>query len=105
MPRYISGGDEFNTAKFKAFTNSCAINFKPRPPRRANKIGIVERKHGTIKRILERLQQDEHDTGDSVILSRANVFCEYVQWIPITSLISAGKRIHAFYPRYHTTKY
>lgn len=81
-PRFMSGDDEFDGTKKKklgAFLESRNIGMKARPVRRHNKLGIVERKHATIKRILERLQLDKSETSDSILLSRAvffsNCFC------------------------------
>lgn len=47
--RAISGGDEFNNRQFTKRLQSREATFYPRPARRSNKIGIVERKHGTAK--------------------------------------------------------
>lgn len=73
-PVAISADDELDaTTKrdLKSFMESRHILFKPRPVRRHNKIGIAERKHGTLNRILEKLQHDRTDAEAATILSRA----------------------------------
>lgn len=81
-PEFVCGDDEFDGTKKRKlgdFLKSRGINLRPRPVRRHNKMGIVERKHATVKRILERLQSDESEATDGVVLSRAvffsNCFC------------------------------
>lgn len=80
-PDSISADDELDATQkknLKTFLSSRHISFKPRPVRRHNKVGIAERKHGTLKRVLEKLQFDRTDAEDETILSRAtflsNVF-------------------------------
>lgn len=73
-PRWISADDEFDATQkrtLKSFIEARGIQFKARPVRRHNKVGIAERKHGTLKRVLERLQMDLTDADDATILSRA----------------------------------
>lgn len=73
-PSFMSADDEFDATrilKLKAFLRSHDVTFKPRPVRRHNKIGIVERKNRTLKSILERLQSDNTAQDDSTILARA----------------------------------
>lgn len=72
-PKATSADDEYNKLTLRNYLTSHEIVFKPRPARRHNKIGIVERKNGTIKTILAKLT-DENSTADaSTILSRANL--------------------------------
>lgn len=73
-PVSISADDElYATLKrdLKSFMAARHILYKPRPVRRHNKVGIAERKHGTLKRILQRLQQDRTGADDATVLSRA----------------------------------
>lgn len=55
-----------------------AITFKPRPLRRHNKCGIVERKNDTVKRILERLSQADRVSIYELFVSKANFISNYL---------------------------
>lgn len=73
-PRYASGDDEFDADTRKRlgiFFESRGILFKSRPVRRQYKIGIIERKHGTLRRIIERLQFYKITIDDNTLLSNA----------------------------------
>lgn len=73
-PESVSGDDEFDGTekrKLGLFLESCNIMLRPRPVRRNSTLGILERKHSTVKRILERLQSDKSEATDAVLLSRA----------------------------------
>lgn len=70
----ISADDELDATQkreFKSFLESRRIVFKPRPIRRHNKLVIADRKHGTLKRVLENMQLDNTNADDATILSRA----------------------------------
>lgn len=70
----MSADFEFDASriqKLKAFVQSREILFKPRPARRHNKIGIVERKNRTLKTILERFQADKSSADDTTLLARS----------------------------------
>lgn len=71
--RTISSRDEFIDMGFRQHLQVDDITFNPHPPRRTNMIGNVERTHGTIKAILERLEHDDTHVSDDVILRRAVV--------------------------------
>lgn len=70
-PRALSADDEFNNRTIERYLKSRAIQFKPRPARRHNKIGLMERKKGVVKRILEKLQFDQTECTDAELISRA----------------------------------
>jgi len=44
---------------------------KARPARRHNKLGIVERKNGTLRTIIAKLDSDVTEAGPEVVVSRA----------------------------------
>lgn len=54
-PEYRSGEDEINRGATPRILSSCGISFKPRQNRRHSKTGIVERKIGISKTVLEKL--------------------------------------------------
>lgn len=71
-PAKLSADDEFNRRPIVAALTERSIEFHPRPPRRHNKVGIIERKNQTLKRIVERLQLDEQCTDSpSKVLAKA----------------------------------
>lgn len=70
-PEALSGDDEFNRAPIRSALQIRGIRFKPRPSRRHNKCGIIERKNGTIKRILERLVKADGVSNVNILLARA----------------------------------
>lgn len=74
MPTLLSADDEFNRQPIRTALKERSIVFKPRPTRRHNKCGIVERKNGTIKRILERLANGDTTGGKEIVVEKA-VFC------------------------------
>lgn len=78
-PSSFSADTEFTKGDMKQFLITHNINLNERPVRRDNETGITERKHRTIKHILERLQKDASRSSDAALLSRAtffsNVFC------------------------------
>lgn len=64
-PTAASADDEYNRAVLRDFLTSHGITFKPRPARRHNKLGIVERKNQVVKTILGKLN-DETSTATPV---------------------------------------
>ena len=76
-PLSVSADDEMNNQPCRKFFGAHSIQYKPRPARRHNKTGIVERKNGTLKLILERLQKESTRASDHVILSRATFISNY----------------------------
>lgn len=70
-PRSLSADDEYHRKKLTDFLRSHDIQFKPRPARRHNKVGIVERKNGTLKEIIQRLDKDISTMSSDAIVARA----------------------------------
>ena len=70
-PEAISADDEFNRAPLQQFLNVHNISFKPRPTRRHNKTGIVERKNATVKAILSKLNDESSEASVEVLIKRA----------------------------------
>lgn len=56
-PTALLADDEFNLAPIREALQARPIKFRPRMSRLQNKCGIIERKNGTIKRLLERLNK------------------------------------------------
>jgi hypothetical protein len=54
-PEQLSGDPAFNNAAMRAFCVKHDIVWSPRPPRCHDSIGLVERRIGVIKQVLERL--------------------------------------------------
>lgn len=70
-PTTLAGDDEFDRAPIRKFLKSMNVSFEPRPSRRHNKMGIIERKNGTIKRILAKLSKERSNSSDETLLQRA----------------------------------
>lgn len=70
-PKHGSADDEFNRAALRRFSVNHGIEFHPRPTRRHNKVGFVERKNGTIKNIVQRLANDNSTATPDTISSSA----------------------------------
>lgn len=70
-PIRVSADDEYNRKKLADFLSVHDMQFQPRPARRHNKVGIVERKNGTLKTIIRRLDHDISTADDDTILARA----------------------------------
>ena len=69
----VSADDEYNRKKLLCFLDTHDITFKPRPARRHNKVGIVERKNGTLKEIIRRLDTDI-STADAYLIAKRATF-------------------------------
>eukprot|EP00737_Agarophyton_chilense_P003220 gb/GEZJ01003740.1/.p4 GENE.gb/GEZJ01003740.1/~~gb/GEZJ01003740.1/.p4 ORF type:complete len:107 (-),score=6.19 gb/GEZJ01003740.1/:3388-3708(-) len=63
-PAAASGVDEYNRSLLSKYFPSHSITFNPRPTRRNYKTVIVEKKNGTIKAILAKLD-DENSTANA----------------------------------------
>lgn len=74
-PSSFSSDYEFQSSPMKKFLSNHQIKLEERPVRRHNKTGVVERKHLTLKRVLERLKTDEEGIEDPTLLARATFFC------------------------------
>lgn len=70
-PDVLSADDEFNRPTIRKELAARAIGFKPRPSRRHNKCGVIERKHGTVKRILERLAKADNDSKPKLLVAKS----------------------------------
>lgn len=88
-PSTLSAGDEMNNTVLQKFLTSHNIIFNARPtgPQRHNKIGIVERKNGKIKRILERIESENTNADKETILSRA---------VLLSNMFSGSKILSSF---------
>lgn len=77
-PASFASDFEFDRKPMQSFLALHNIHRGPRPVRRHNKTGVVERKHRTLKALVQRLQAERSDTSDATILNRAtflsNVF-------------------------------
>lgn len=69
-PQSVSADDEYNRKQITDFLRAHDIRFNPRPVRRHNKIGIFERKNGTLKEIIHRLDKDISTTSSENLLAR-----------------------------------
>lgn len=70
-PENISADDEYHRRKLTTFLDAHDIKFEARPSRRHNKVGIVERKNGTLKQIIRRLDADVTTADARTIVNRA----------------------------------
>lgn len=70
-PEALSADDEMTSKEIRRFLNGRNIELKGRPVRRHNKTGIIERKNGVVKRILEKIQKEDSTDTDKTIFSRA----------------------------------
>lgn len=70
-PRILSADDEFNRSVITNALKSQEIELKPRPTRRHNKCGLVERKNGTMKKIVERLANSDEQSDVELLVSKA----------------------------------
>lgn len=70
-PVAVSVDDEYNRKKLKAFLTMHSITFKPRPTRRHNKTGIIERKIQTVKEIIRRMDKEITSASAEDIVARA----------------------------------
>lgn len=71
-PDAISADDEFNCEALRQFLNVHNVQFKPRPTRRHNKTGIVERKNATLKTIIARLDDEKSNVSVNSLVERAS---------------------------------
>lgn len=71
-PLAISADDEYNRRLFHNYLVSHGIQFQPRPARRHNKLGIVERKNSTIKAIVSKLDDERSDAWTETLVSSAS---------------------------------
>lgn len=83
----FASDEEFQTRPMQIFLSYHYISLCERPVRRHNKSGVVERKNGTVKRILERLQHDNSTASDATLLARATL---------LSNVFSGSKLLSSF---------
>ena len=71
----LSADDEYHRRVLTNYLETHRITFRARPIRRHNKIGIVERKNGTLKGILHRLAMIHSNAPMDTLVSRATFIC------------------------------
>lgn len=71
MPEALSANDENNNRVVELYLTARSIQFKARPARRHNSVGIVERNNGVLQRVIRRLQENHIDSTDAELISRA----------------------------------
>lgn len=69
-----SADDELNFQHIRTFLKTRNVQFDPLPARRHKKTGRLERKHRTLKAILERTAKESTFEPDRLILLRATFF-------------------------------
>lgn len=69
-PVAVSADDEYNRSPSRNYFAAHDIQFKPRPARRHNKLGIVERKNKTVKAILAKLNDENTAATPETLISR-----------------------------------
>jgi len=72
-PVTVGGDPEWGKQPFKNVLDTHSIRWEPRPARRHNKTGSVERKIGILKPILLKLALDNITMDIDVIISRGNL--------------------------------
>ena len=68
-PSIISGDIEFFNSHFADALRYFSIQFEPRPARRHNKLGVVERKNEVVRVVLQRLLKDASKSLVCVVAS------------------------------------
>ena len=86
-PAAFSADYELDKAALRRFLSRHGIEFSPRPSRRHNKVGVVERKNGTIKRILSKLENEPSSAAPEALIIRANF---------LSNLFSGSKVLSSF---------
>lgn len=94
-PSNFSADSEFTHGRMRKFLYTDQIIPSERPVRRHNKTEIITRKHRTVKRILERLQNDTSDASDTVLLARTK-FLSHI--FNRNSVLSAFELVHGYIP-------
>lgn len=86
-PLKLSGDQEFDRSGVHTICNRHNISYCPRPTRRHNKTGIIERKNGVIKTILEKISSERCSFKNESIIARACF---------ISNLFSGSKLLSSF---------
>ena len=68
-PSIISGDIEFFNSRFAEALRYFSIQFEPRPARRHNKLGVVERMISVVRVLLQRLLKDASKSSVCVVAS------------------------------------
>ena len=71
----ISADDEYNRRSLMRYLETHDVAFHARPTRRHNKLGIVERKNGTLKNVLRRLAMIHSNASIETLVTRATFIC------------------------------
>ena len=71
-PKCVGGDPEFDKAPFTKLLNQHSIRWEPRPARRHNQVGVVERKNQVLKNIMLRLSLADPNMGLNSLAARAN---------------------------------
>lgn len=94
-PVAISADDEYNRKHLRAFLIAHSVTFKPRPTRRHNKTGIVERKIQTVKEIIRRMDKEITSASAEEIVSRAIFMSNFFSG---THILSSFQLVRGYQP-------
>lgn len=94
-PEVVSADIEFMNQTFMSALRYFGVRFEPRPARRHNKLGIVERKNAVIRLVVQRLLKDaeyaknahQHIACKAEVLSRATY---------LSNVMYGGKTMSSF---------
>lgn len=84
-PKRVSADDEYDRNRLTNFLTVNGIQYRPRPTRRHNKTGLVERKNGVLKDILRRLILENTSASITDVVTRANFFTNVLRGFCILS--------------------
>lgn len=76
-PKAVSADDEYNRKPTINYLRTHNIQFKPRPARRHNKTGVVERKIQVVKSILYKMNNEKTNASVSTLVARASFMCNF----------------------------
>jgi len=71
-PNYFSSDPEFQVSRLRKFLRLHEIQLRPRPARRHNKTGIIERNNGVFKSIFYRLAKKTPTSTAAELISRSS---------------------------------
>lgn len=94
-PRKFSADSEFTKELMKKFLAARNIALADRAVLRHNKTGMIERKHRTVKLILEKLQIDSSTASNTVFLARATFLSNIFSG---SSILSAFELVRGYSP-------
>lgn len=90
-PKTLSADDEFNREPIREALKKRVIHFRPRPTRRHNKCGVIERKNGTVKRLLEKLDKADKGGDAEVLVAKACFFANSLYGSKILSAFELAR--------------